>query len=1062
MRRGRKKKNRNARSRRWIKRILIFVFVIPIALIVLAILLVLLYPGEKAGALLSRRLSVMMARPVHVDKLKVNPFRGVDARGVRVGFTQEEGVEGDLIGLERLGIRYRVLPLLRRRLEITDVLLEKPRLKLVTPESTIPEAIPPGDSVAAIPPLPLAFGLFRLDLNHFRFDLTIPDSAGDIRILLYPVHLFADQLRVPRNFIESPEELRGRLHLSIEEGRFVFENPAVTFDTEAELDLVGSWNDQKNWRIGLECRIQPVDSSPDSRLALQTAIGGLGYGEEIRIDTLALSLGGQNLLNLEGAGAHLGIDMTYDFTVDGDAVNIRKLRRSLTELLPAPWLEPVEGLLVEGSIELIEGHASGSLTDIRIDARSRLRDGRFSYPGANVSVTGNDLDLRVRGFLDPEGITDGIVGFDARIGSARYTLNDTTVAGIDGVSLSLNTVLDRSFLPSRGSIVADVSHLLGGDLDLKLAWSSVFTDTSVEDFRLEGNIRADSMQVEAFPGIALPVSGLIHMDSEIQGDGLDELGMRWIFRSDGIDYSIGQDRERTPPLNLLAEWKMKIDSSYRVFTLQDGVVRLNDWMSADVNGVFDVSDSRFHCELEEVTVENEALYRHAPDFLRSQMGGLEWSGKEVAGIVVDAHQIGDSTAVFVQGGLRLVSLGIVAAQPPIRVEGIEGSVDFFGSPVRFDGMAEVSIGRLTADFVRTKPITGIRMFTNWVVIPGDSLWTESGRLEMPSLGVEARMTSGIGQMASSPRMYGDVEFAFSSRDSTELIDGMTLIGNLNGELEAEMWEDGGSMVRLGGRLNSDSLGLSYQDILQASGISARLPFDVEFDLQNFAFSTVEDIRPFPWIDYARRRLVYQHLIPDLGVISAEKVVVAGYPIHDIAVDIKIDNGLIQIPFYDAGVYGGNIGGFMWARVVDGQWQNLSYEIRGQASRINSTAFTEGRLIDEEETELNATLAFRGRGLDLAQGIDLDGTFHITKIGSDFASVLLEGIDPTGSDRSIRLTRKLLNTGWKPRLFSFELRHGYVYPSIELDQPWFSPIRIPDKLTYGRLPLAFFIKPRENQ
>jgi len=104
-----------------------------------------------------------------------------------------------------------------------------------------------------------------------------------------------------------------------------------------------------------------------------------------------------------------------------------------------------------------------------------------------------------------------------------------------------------------------------------------------------------------------------------------------------------------------------------------------------------------------------------------------------------------------------------------------------------------------------------------------------------------------------------------------------------------------------------------------------------------------------------------------------------------------------------------------------------------------------------------TMAFQGKGIDLERGIDLEGYFYITKMGPKFASTLLESMDPGGSDRSIRMTRRLLNMGWKPKLFSFDLRHGYVYPSLMLTQPWFSPVRIPGKLEYGRLPLAFFLQ-----
>ena len=86
---------------------------------------------------------------------------------------------------------------------------------------------------------------------------------------------------------------------------------------------------------------------------------------------------------------------------------------------------------------------------------------------------------------------------------------------------------------------------------------------------------------------------------------------------------------------------------------------------------------------------------------------------------------------------------------------------------------------------------------------------------------------------------------------------------------------------------------------------------------------------------------------------------------------------------------------------------------------------------------------------------MSGVFDITKIGPEFADLLLKGMDPKGEDASIRQTRLLLKIGAKPELFSFELRHGLVYPSLSLTKPWFSPI--PKKWEYGRLPLGFLMK-----
>ncbi|HEX9934500.1 MAG TPA: hypothetical protein VGB38_04825, partial [bacterium] len=119
-------------------------------------------------------------------------------------------------------------------------------------------------------------------------------------------------------------------------------------------------------------------------------------------------------------------------------------------------------------------------------------------------------------------------------------------------------------------------------------------------------------------------------------------------------------------------------------------------------------------------------------------------------------------------------------------------------------------------------------------------------------------------------------------------------------------------------------------------------------------------------------------------------------------------------------------------------------------------FKEFAIPKGQETELDASFSFSGRGIDLNQPA-WEGAFYITQIGPEFAGTLLKQLDPKGSDRSILLTRRLLSAGWKPKLFSFELRHGYVYPSLILDQPWFSPLRLWDKLEYSRLSIEFLLK-----
>ena len=95
------------------------------------------------------------------------------------------------------------------------------------------------------------------------------------------------------------------------------------------------------------------------------------------------------------------------------------------------------------------------------------------------------------------------------------------------------------------------------------------------------------------------------------------------------------------------------------------------------------------------------------------------------------------------------------------------------------------------------------------------------------------------------------------------------------------------------------------------------------------------------------------------------------------------------------------------------------------------------------------LELAGIGIDPASQLDIEGNFYVTQIGPQFTDNVLRSLDPTGTDKSIQDTRKLLNWGYKPKLLSFEIKHGYLYPTIHLVKGKFLTKLIPLKLSGGQ-------------
>ncbi|MCJ7811759.1 hypothetical protein MUP95_00355, partial [bacterium] len=291
--------------------------------------------------------------------------------------------------------------------------------------------------------------------------------------------------------------------------------------------------------------------------------------------------------------------------------------------------------------------------------------------------------------------------------------------------------------------------------------------------------------------------------------------------------------------------------------------------------------------------------------------------------------------------------------------------------------------------------------------------------------------------------------------------GTWLQGGLSFRLRGETIDPSKQWISLSGELIMDSLNVKKEHIAYVKQIQGMIPFQFNVDLNQQILLPELNFRPLTWVEYENQRMVYQNLLPGVGNLRVQQIDIAGYRLNNLAVDFDIGKGYIQVPWFGVEVMDGNCGGSIAIQLGNGSRNDVSYEIHAHISRVHSAALMDIQSSGEKETELNATLAFQGKGIDLEQEVDLDGFFYITEIGADFASTLLKAMDPQDTDRSIRLTRRLLNMGWKPKLFSFELRHGYVYPALSLTQPWYSPIRIPEYLEYGRLPLAFFLRTKSN-
>jgi hypothetical protein len=132
------------------------------------------------------RAETALNRPVSIEGVRLTffPRFGADLTGVEVGNTPEFGEGLPLMEVDQVRLRVAFRPLLARRVEVSDVRIVNPVLRLLVDEEgrtnfgeLAPAGDEPSDPAAAGPPMDLAVRSFRLSGGRLEYE-SVPDSMA--------------------------------------------------------------------------------------------------------------------------------------------------------------------------------------------------------------------------------------------------------------------------------------------------------------------------------------------------------------------------------------------------------------------------------------------------------------------------------------------------------------------------------------------------------------------------------------------------------------------------------------------------------------------------------------------------------------------------------------------------------------------------------------------------------------------------------------------------------------------------------------------------------------------
>ena len=154
------KKHNPSGSKKRFWNFILWLFLIFVSLTVIAVFVLrVTYPPDKIKILIAEKVTQTTGRNFQMEDLSFSLFGRLDIRGLSLGFDPSEKM-GDqpFLKFKRLSVRFRLLPLLIRKAEIKEIVVEAPELYLAPPASQIKEEVQTTakDTSQTLKPLPVS------------------------------------------------------------------------------------------------------------------------------------------------------------------------------------------------------------------------------------------------------------------------------------------------------------------------------------------------------------------------------------------------------------------------------------------------------------------------------------------------------------------------------------------------------------------------------------------------------------------------------------------------------------------------------------------------------------------------------------------------------------------------------------------------------------------------------------------------------------------------------------------------------------------------------------------
>ncbi len=1066
-----------------------FIFFVP-GLVVLFLLLglalhIYLTP-ERVGKFAAHTLQKNYHQHLEMEPVHFSLFNGLEYRNIRLSALPDSvPVSSSLpdmtLKADRLYIKYSLLRLFYREFVIKKIILDNPELeismtaeppKTVKSQADIAETSVTKDTLFS----PLEIKLNTVQLNNARITANLQDSLQSQHIFLSNLSITLDNVKTPRgDILASNNALGGDFGLFLKKADFAYRKkglPEETVDINGTVDLksrlfINSLNDI-TFTLNLELLNAELKDAEQLTIKIdfpvRTNINGqadVGKGI-VECDPISFIVQDQTWLDLSLRADSILTVPYISASMNESRIPIDQLF-SLSQkfipdsLFPDYYLHNKKAAISFAGTSL-KGHLPDSLAKHKLDINAVINLSDFG-------ITLNNGEYLIENFHFSTDLKSvfSFHGLEKTVSSVSMNLDSLSVMTVENMPLTSGPAeidvaaeLDQ-FSPRTISGEMSFPDLVGADFSGGFSLSS---SSTVENLSGKAMFTIANFDLRRLPDT--PAQGTVGASLSIDVNTLESIAAH--FRVNTTPVTLENGASYTfPEMHFSTDAFARTDVQIQTVYLDSLYAAFNDILHMHANGSFTNEPvKKMHLNIADFKIEHTKLVDFMPLSPGDPLQELEVSGFTSLSGYADATMDGDSLTFDVQTRLSApdISVDYQPAQFSISDIKFQTFLDM-NSQKGLKSRVSLDIGKANLLTLRRQAFTNSAMKLQLSSQDFNTFKVDSGYISLPDLHFYTQFDAQAENVQSDPRIDARLVMDFNVQDSLQIIRDLVVSGKSN--LTAALVADTSTAI-LDCRLESDNVNVFAGMNTVIENIFADVTIHQQIDLERgLLIGTEKPLIQTPhhrMPDYMLYRSYFQPS-DQSGVsqstIKIERIVSGEYELNNAIVTAFFGNGRIEVPHFYLDVYNGNIGGWVSIDAANKKPENVSYKLSANVSGVNS-AYLLARGTRSEESILNANTELYGSGLNVEQNFDIGGHFYITEIGSRFADNVLRSLDPEGKDSGIRTTRILMNRGFKPRLFTFEIRNGYCYPSVSFKQPWYFPIRLSGgQIEFGRIPLDYFIQ-----